>query len=676
MAFALNTIQYAWETNPVAQSGSVLYTTPTKRIWIAETGSRTFLSVDAEMYVRDANNGSTFSNITAYAFTASVDGNSAGDPATSATITMTGDHATLFFKQTFTNLFNARFTGSNHDVSLSWQLPQTLSGPWIGHSFRLICTYQYDDDNVGRNTKTVALPLDAYYGSVGTLLTSHAPFGSTTPGYTNIPALTTFLPETNKTIRDYWIEYTGVDACNAAADVNMFTQIDSGSEVTRFVLQGNLNSDTYYFDIQSGSFDTSSAHTLNARASLTGRLTTISPTLYVTYEYDTTSSMTMNSCIIPFNYDFYKQSNIISPVTYFSGTILIPERDPSLVHSALIMVHPVSGLSNRTYTVNGVNLLNLGYVRGSVQGSPNVFNIRFDSDARTSANISLNSGFNEIRGGIVGASAGIAGTYSGYYLLNYSASALSSPRRHNRTIYFGSGSVLGFSGGGTQLLSNFVTGSISDEITSSYYSNGYLSVSQLNCSSEVSSIAFIYNYTGSQNISASLIETDNFSGRGTEQGYAGSPYRQSLFKYYDAEPVGSENPKLDYFRRLSYYRWMSSATLRPLWRSDYFTMNQNKIGVTGSLLNCNFTSSTYTLNVYLSGSNVPIEPIAIVDSSGSGTSKKFYFDWYESANKVYAVSTNPEYGISNFATASQGDVLTIDFGTPDAGGEHSYTWIG
>lgn len=675
MAFALNTVQYAWETNPVAQSGSVRYVTPTKRIWIAETGSRTFLSVDAEMYVRDANNGSTISNITAYAFTASIDGNSAGDPATSATITMTGDHTTLFFKQTFTDLFNTRFTGSNHDISLSWQLPQTLSGTWIGHGFRLLCTYQYDDDNVGRNIKTVALPLDAYYGTVGTLLTSHAPFGSTAPGYTNIPALTTFLPEANKTIRDYWIEFTGIDAANAATDVNMFTQIDSGSEVTRFVLQGNMNSDTYYFDIQSGSFDTSSAHTLNARASLTGRMTTISPTLYVTYEYDTTSSMTLNSCIIPFNYDFYRQSNASQIRLYATSKFLIPEPDPSLVHSALVLTQPTTPLGSKTYTVNNVNLLTLSYVRGSVQGSPNVFNVRFDGNARTSANVSLRQGCNQLNSALISATQGTGTSYSGYYLLNYSASALSKPHKHNKTIYIGSGSLLGFAGGGNQLLPNFVTRSVHGYITESYYCNGFMSITQMNCSTEPSTpLTFLYDYTGSLNTSASLIGTDDFVGRGSEMGYASTPFRMGIFKYYRNQPDDAENPKIDYFDNIRHYRYAPNVTMRPLWRSDYMTLNQNKISVTGSLLNCNFPAETYELRIYLSGSDVPVNAIMEIESSGSGTSKKFYFDWYESANKVYAVSTNPEYGISNFATASQGDVLTIDFA--QSSGERSYTWIG
>lgn len=675
MAFALNTVTYAWETNPVAQSGSVLYTTPTKRIWIAETGSRTFLSVDAEMYVRDANNGSTISNITAYAFTASIDGNSAGDPATSATITMTGDHATLFFKQTFTDLFNTRFTGSNHDISLSWQLPQTLSGTWIGHGFRLICTYQYDDDNVGRNTKTVALPLDAYYGSVGTLLTSHTPFGSTAPGYTNIPALTTFLPETNKVMRDYWIEYTGIDACNAATDVNMFTQIDSGSEVTRFVLQGNMNSDTYYFDIQSGSFDTGSSHTLQARASLTGRLTTISPTLWITYEYDTTSSMTMNSCIIPFNYDYYRQNNTTQLRVYANSTFLIPEQNPSLVHSAVILTHPIAPITSKTYTINNVNIASFTYARGSVQGSPNVFNVRFDSGALVSSNYSLRSGFNTLNFGIISQTQGIGSSYSGYYLLNYSASSITKPHCHNRTIYFGSGSLFGTVGGNVSL-PNFVTRSISGYITESYYCNGFTGITQINISTDmVWPVTYLYDYTGSLNISASLIETDNFLGRGAEMGYAGTPFNWGLYKQYHNQPDDIHNPKIDYFDSIRYYRFVQTLTMRPFWRSDYMTINQNRIGVTGSLLNCNFPSETYDLRIFLSGSNVPVDAIIETQSSGSGASKKFYFNWYESINKVYAVSNGPEYGISNFATASQGDILTIDF-SPSSGGEHSYTWVG
>ena len=64
-------------------------------------------------------------------------------------------------------------------------------------------------------------------------------------------------------------------------------------------------------------------------------------------------------------------------------------------------------------------------------------------------------------------------------------------------------------------------------------------------------------------------------------------------------------------------------------------------------------------------------------STGSGTTKNFMFDWYENITNLYVVSTYPEYGVSNFATASSNvDLMTIDFSSVSSGAGHSYTFIG
>lgn len=673
MAIGLNTIVYAWETNPVAQSGSVLYSTPVKRIYIPETGSRTFLSVNAEMYMRDANDGTTISNITNFAFSASVDENLGGDPAASQTIVTTVDHTTLLFKESFTSLFNTRFTGSNHDVRLLFQLPQANSGRWIGHSFRLICTYQYDDTNVETNIKTVSLPIDAYLEN--TLPTVQTVFGKTTGGYTNIPNLSTFLPETNKQIRDYWIEYNGIDSSTVATDINIVTQIDSGSENTRFVLQNNMNTDTFIFDIESGSFTTNAAHTLKARASLGARIVALSPTLWVTYEYATTSSMTLQSCMIPMLAENNKYGNSVEENIYQNAYFLIPEKNPGLAHSAIVNILAVGPANPRRLAVNGTNIVTATLTRGNNTNSPTIFNLRFDENARVSAGYTLREGYNRLTYAMHGSPSVFGPSkYTSYLLLNYSASS-NGVLKNNRTVYFGSGSVIGYNVVTRRRIPAWISSGVHSDITSSYYTNGYLIFDQFNASATSVYTGYVYDYTGSMNISHSVMLSTSFPlSANAELGFKSVPAVGDIFKQYHNEPDNYEFPKLEYFDRIPYYFYVDQ-TARPYFRADYITFNQNKIGVTGSLLNCNFPSNTYNLKIYLSGSNVPIKPISLSVSSGSGTSKKFYFDWYENINGVYAVSDYPEFGISNLVTASNGDILTINFGG-SSGGERSHTWIG
>jgi len=682
MAFRLNTVQYAWETNTVEQSGSVAYNTPVKRIYIAETGSRTFISADVEMYMRDSNNGTTISNITAYAMSCSIDGNLIGDAATAATITMTGDHATLLIKQTFTDAFNARFTGSNHDVSFRWQTPQATAGPWTGHSFRLIATYQYNDANAGTLTKTVVLPLDSSYTHVPTTQTV---FGKTTGGYTNIPALDTFLPESSKQYRDIWIEYTGADSSAAATNVNLVTQIDSGSESTRFVLRGNMATDTAYFDIQniSGTLDTTTAHTLKARSSLANRMSAISPTLYCTYDYTGSSSTIMNSIMVPLNYNFYQPLNgaIWNIMGY--GEFVVPEPNPSpLLHSAVVVTRP--NASNTPYDeVNGVLIDSSTKQRGSVATSPMAVNVRFDANAKKSADYTITPGSNSIpyRLRYATAAGSIANAYSAFLRLNYSASAFPDISQHSRTLYFGSGSFSGNAGGVISRHTNFpqATGSISGDVTSSFLSQGFIGFYQYNGSAtSTQPLVQIFDYTGSLALSASVNQLFSFVGTGTEMGMRNIPYREYVYNYFPDQYQTRAMPKLDFFRRIANtYTATPAGVLRPFWRSVYFSAIQGGYDVTGSLLNCSNAGTNYKVLIYESGSNAESTPLYELTSTGSGATKTFNFRWYERISKLYAVSTNPEIGISNFSTASNGNMLTINFATGSSGGgERSYTWIG
>ena len=690
MAFRINTVEYGWETLTSAQSGSIVVSGSNKQVFIPETGSRTFLCVDIEMYLRDANTGTTIADVANYAFSCSVDGNLGGAPAATSTINGTDDHATLFYKQNFTNLFNTRFTGSSHVVSPRFSFPAANSGRWTGHSFKLIATYQFDDTDVVTNIKTVRLPLDTnnfkqqwlFAGAGGRQV-----FGKTIGGYTNIPAFDTFLPESTKDYKDIWIQYTGYDSARSLdTTTRLVTQIDSGSTSDRFVLQNSMASDTYYFDIQnvSGTLDTSTAHTLKASSSLQ-RFADVSPTVCITYTYRSDlSTQIMSSMMVPFNEDFYKLNTGNNTSIYGVCNFLIPELNPSMCHSAIILTMPIvsTPFLSKSYTKSVVinNVFNYPYGNSNIRtstaiGGPATINHRFDSQAATSSNYQLSAGYNTLNFGIYGQETISDIGYSGYLLLNYSSSKLpSGVYGHNNIIYFSTGS----STAPLALLTtqNFSpTRSISSDIKTSYYMHSPISINQYNSAIAPTSPIFYYASTGSNGVSASFFGASSFIGFSTELSLRITPFLLNWYVNYPNQPVYLNQIKLKYFDPLT-GTMLPSATQRPSWKSDYITYNQNINRVTGSLLNCAQTSVDYKVDIYLSGSNVPTDSIYNLTTTGSGTTKTFMFDWYESVNKIYAVAKYPESGISNFATASNGNILTIDYAPTGGSTEKSFTFIG
>ena len=97
MAIRINTIEYGWESLNSPVSGSTTVAGDLKSVYIPETGSRKFLSAGLEIYLRDANTGTSMASLSVYQLSCSIDNNVVGKTISRA-LNSTGDHATLFFK--------------------------------------------------------------------------------------------------------------------------------------------------------------------------------------------------------------------------------------------------------------------------------------------------------------------------------------------------------------------------------------------------------------------------------------------------------------------------------------------------------------------------------------------------------------------------------------------------
>lgn len=667
MAFTLNTIEYGWGANTVAQSGSTVYATPTKRIYVPETTSRTFINADVEMYMADANNGTTISSISAFALTGSIDGNLFGDRATAGALTATSNHTTLRFKSNFTSQFNQRFTGSSHDVLFRFQLPQANSGTWIGHSFKLILTYRYDDETTNTAIKTVRIPLDSHPNA---LTTTNTVLGRKTANYASVPNLDSFLPESSKVYRDLFFECNYHDQFAAVGTAkNIFITIDSGSESTRFSVSNGLGMDRIIYDIYnvSGTMATSASHTIAARATNNTTFGDLSLMLFATYEYDYTGSQSvMNSLYFPSFDSIYTYNQ---RPQYFASTFLVPEPNPSLQQSALIITGMNALTANLRVGISNQILTPISITRGSPYAGQYYRYVRFDDNALSASAYTINSGYNQLTSIVTGTTANIS-KFSAYGLLNYSSSRLSSLRGHNRIIYLSSGSIDGYASVTSPISNNHITSSLYG--TDSYINSVQRRV-QTNTSTQTHTIIHNVDYTGSLTISASnsIVDIISLTLSSADLMMAERAINVTpSYRQYASQSIEAQS----YFARHNSSIALNSGVYRPFFVTDYISMNQNKIGVTGSLLNCNFPSTNYEVLVYLSGSRTPLAPIYTLTSSGSTSTKTFNFDWYENVNKLYVVTKYPEHGISNLATASNGNILTLDYAT--TGGEKSFTFIG
>lgn len=688
MAYRINTIEYGWNSNSVAQSGSVRYDSPTRRIFIPETQSRTFLNADVQLYLTDANTGTTISSVSNYALSCSIDGNLNGQPFTSRTMALSGDHVNLIYIDNFANAFNQRFTGSNHDVAFSFQFPQTNSGRWIGHAFKLLLTYQFDDTSTTTGIKTVRIPSDSISSSL--LAATFLQCGNQTANYPSIPALDTFLPEANKTYRDiffeynYWMQDTGATNTGSVA-----VRFNSGSTFSRFVLQNSLTTSRPIYDIHnvSGTLDTTVPNTISVSASVptpvSGQtpFTLFTPLLYVTYEYNYTGSQSvMNSLILPLDMN---TGFTWGMPNYVYKTILLPEPSPSLQQSAFRVVQYMQEQTQSLGIVSQPLTSHILPAGTQLHGMLYTRQIRFDGLAPKPASLSLQRGINTI-GFVRTSNLGTADVINESVVtmyLNYSSSKSNlGIGSHNKTIYFASGSLFGTNSTFKYSTLGYPTSSIHADIKTSYFINGIIRTMCLNFPSTRSpTIGYMVDITGSNGVSSSRSIRRQLGGglnpsRQPEVGASIIP--TDLDDFYMRFPNQFVQNRQDYFVTHSEYVLHDSSQTSVV--ADTITMNWNKVGVTGSLLNCNFPATQYQVYVYLSGSDEFTTPLYKLIPSESSANKTFKFDWYEDVSNLYAVTTYPEYGISNFATASNSNIFTINFAAPVTASttEHSYTFIG
>jgi hypothetical protein len=476
-------------------------------------------------------------------------------------------------------------------------------------SSKLYITYEYEA-SASRTIKTVRIPIQ----SASALLTGAAieiGTGGTTPAPANqIPALDTFLPETNKIYISSWFEMFSNDASSAVTDLIPTYQINTGATSPRTNIEGALNTGTFYHDIwltkyNNGSGVITDAYTISASAasafkvysSTTARFDAFGGLYCVTYEYDSTSASVMNSVILPFDTD---SSNIMgtsaSNANVIGKEFWITEPNIALAQSGVLLYAQSAGGATlniyagaqtaRPYTLTA--LINSG-------GHSLVHRVDHNSGA------SLARGKNTINiGAYTTAATGAVNTLTGFLYLNYTSnSAAGSEACHNHTTVWYNTSQIATGTVATEndiLTTNQRTPNI---ISSNYYLNGvgYEINSRFATASNLiylyaDRLAGEYNANGWQTLCSWYHTNDGEL----------SSYRQieDAIEYFNIDGKRARG-KMDIEIARTYRLVYSTAAL--FWMKTYLTYYTNTFTVSGSFSNPAGVGADVQVDIYRTSDN-------------------------------------------------------------------------
>ena len=216
-------------------------------------------------------------------------------------IANTGDHYSARFSCDVGNFLGPNCTGDSHSIEIRAEFETDVAANVNNIFAVLTTTYQLDEDHAGgRWIQTVRIPMEGNTAFLSTTANTNIR-GSTGAG--QIPALDTWLPESNKTYEQIAIHVFATDAGAATTDFNMNLSISGGATHTCSTLEQGLNTSVWYeyvWVVPDGYFDTSVVRDLQAWSSLANRFERFYAIMYVTYTYDKpTSGQVMNSLLIP-----------------------------------------------------------------------------------------------------------------------------------------------------------------------------------------------------------------------------------------------------------------------------------------------------------------------------------------------------------------------------------------
>jgi hypothetical protein len=288
----------------------------------------------------------------------------------------------------------------------------------------LTITYEYDDTGQTTRIKTVRIPVD---GNIAGLTTTLANVG----GVANqIPNLSTFLPESDKTVRDIFFEsYLHIGNPSATNDRVLEYRFNGTTQLNQ-TYEGGLQSDYMVKRIDKllGTITTGQTNNFEASTSNTSMtFPCVSGMLYVTYEYNhSASTRVMNSILLPsIDESGWAGGPASGDTGEFTRRVYVEEPGTITLEQSAVLVSMIDAdaltLDLRIGNQDSRQFTHPASVRcGSVYSMR-----RFDSGATgTSSGVVLNRGLNNfnIYSFTTGTAAGTLGSnINGLVILNYSS---------------------------------------------------------------------------------------------------------------------------------------------------------------------------------------------------------------------------------------------------------------
>lgn len=599
-----------------------------KTIYCSEINSRTITSAWATSACIINDNASDFKGSTTYL---KLDSGNWKNYTDNITLTDTGESFLSISSVDVTNQLNSEFTLSSTNIELvncslfDYELASTS---FISNGYMEL-GFSYEFDEVGQTifTKTIRYPLQT-------------PTTLTTTTYQTVgtfPDWDTFLPESNKNIRNIVIKVEGSSQNNTTSTHALQYRFDGGLD-NNF---GNVTSDgssqyQFYAGIDISSLPSNIPHTLDIKTTnASARFHPLAFTIYITYDFDiTTTNRVLNSILTT----FYPNLDSLNSTSLFPIILknYIRVQEPGIIS---LKQSSIKALMNHAGTNKFRCKIGTGtpvdYVQSaiSVNGASQIYNTIFDSSS-----ISFNRGLNEIKVEVDSGNT-LTNTRTTNYssIINYESDIYSGGyTKHNNTIFkYFNGSVESVSAI-TDRIINLEFANIPE---TSYYIND--ASFEIFLKSSISEFSGVYIYSNN-------LDPEGF-GYYTYIQYSGNSYIERGIKFYDFPVLLSfkqypeqyiptnEIQNKRYFdielnRRFLFFN--QNSGYKDIW-SHYTYHTINKM-YSGKIIGYSGDGSGILVKIYCNSKDIPIT------STTTTIGGNFSFIWYDDTEMLYATAERPD----------------------------------
>lgn len=459
MTIRTRTITVAFGADTASVAAGVRRDFSAKTVYIPETASRTFKSVEIMVVMRDdeTTSGKYISSVLIGAKLGSASFDDVTVVSSAINQFNTNEHQNHRFVRDASALvtyFNSNFGAG---TSQTFQVGVQVGGcATINVSVIVEITYEYDDASATTLTGMLYLPLDGEAANLATSLTAVAGVSSNIPQLTGSGGLLNDM--SSVVVRSVSFVMQWQEAPTATTDIQVGMALDSESEVLSAAFRQNLNSgveDIYVWNRDD--MDPTASHTLKWRATVASRCNMANVLMVVQYEFAASSTTILRSLRIPLTAEGGYGGASSGDLSLLAATIYLEDPGTLTLKQSgvrLAFCNNIQGnYSGLTAQVGGQTARSYTHSMGSSFSTTPVGGTslmqRFDSGGLQGSGLTLARGKNQILASVYAtASSPRLSGMSGMAYLNYTCGVPAAGEgASTRTLYYGLSSTVNESGG-------------------------------------------------------------------------------------------------------------------------------------------------------------------------------------------------------------------------------------